>query len=93
MVDAAGQLAHIWRHMTTKRTTILLDATLLDRLDRAARRSGRTKTAVIGAALESWLTEHDPTPDLPFVAIGKSGHGRLSLDGRSILRRRPGRNG
>jgi hypothetical protein len=79
--------------MTTKRTTVLLDATLLDRLDRAARRSGRTKTAVISDALESWLTEHDAAPDLPFVAIGRSGNGRLSLDGRSILRRRPGRSG
>jgi hypothetical protein len=79
--------------MTTKRTSILLEATLLDRLDRAARRSARTKTAVIAEALESWLAEHDVTPDLPFVAIGRSGHGRLSLDGRSMLRRRPGRNG
>ena len=79
--------------MAIKRTTILLDAALLDRLDRATRRAGRTKTALIAEALEQWLAEHDGAPDLPFVGIGRSGHGRLSVDGRSMLRRRPARNG
>ena len=75
----------------TNRPTILLDADLLERLDRHARRARTTKTAVIGAALEVWLAEHDESPELGFVAIGQSGHGRLSLDARSIARREAGR--
>ncbi len=77
--------------MTTTRTTILLDADLLDRLDRHARRERTTKTAVIGAAIETWLDEHETVPEFPFVGIGRSSHGRLSLDGRSIARREAGR--
>ena len=41
-----------------------------------------TKTAVIAAAVEAWLDEHEAAPEFPFVGIGRSGHGRLSLDGR-----------
>jgi predicted transcriptional regulator len=78
-------------HMTTRRTSILLDVDLLDRLDRHARRERTTKTAVIAAALEAWLAEHAAEPALPFVGIGRSGHGRLSLDARSIARRAGGR--
>lgn len=74
-----------------RRTTILLDADLLDRLDRHVARRRATKTAVIGAALEAWLDTHDGAPEFPFVGIGRSGHGRLSLDGRSIVRREAGR--
>jgi len=74
-----------------RRTTILMDPDLLERLDRFAHRSRTTKTAVITSAVEAWLGEHEATPELPFVAIGQSGHGRLSLDGRSIARREAGR--
>lgn len=77
--------------MATARTTILLDRDLLDRLERHAHAQRTTKTAVIAAALEAYLERHDPRPELPFVAIGRSSHGRLSLDGRSILRREAGR--
>jgi predicted transcriptional regulator len=77
--------------MTTVRTTILLDADLLDRLDRHVRRQRTTKTSVIAAAIETWLDSHGATPDFPFVGIGRSQHGRLSLDGRSIARRETGR--
>lgn len=77
--------------MATTRTTILLDADLLDRLDRHVRRERTTKTAVIAAAVERWLDEHERVPELPFLAIGRSSHGRLSLDGRSIARREAGR--
>jgi hypothetical protein len=77
--------------MATLRTTILLDADLLDRLDRHVRRQRTTKTAVITAAVEAWLDEHDAAPSFPFVGIGRSGHGRLSLDGRAIARREAGR--
>ncbi len=73
-----------------KRTTILIDADLLERLDRFAARSGATKTSVIAAALEGYLEAHDTTPDLAFLAVGRSDHGRLSLDGRSIARREAG---
>jgi len=76
---------------TTTRTTILLDADLLERLDRHARRERTTKTAVLSEALEAWLDEHERVPDLPFVGIGRSTHGRLSVDGRSIARREAGR--
>lgn len=79
--------------MTIRRTTILADADLLDRVDRLARRTGRTKTAIVSAALEAYLAEHESAPDLAFVAVGRSGHGRLSLDGRSIVRREAGRPG
>jgi len=77
--------------MKTHRTTILLDADLLERLDRHVRRERTTKTAVIADAIEAWLDEHEETPTFPFVGIGRSGHGRLSLDGRAIARREAGR--
>jgi hypothetical protein len=77
--------------MTTRRTTILAEPDLLERVDRLARLERTTKTAVIVAALEAWLDAHERPAELPFVAIGRSGHGRLSLDGRSIARRELGR--
>ncbi len=73
------------------RTTILIDPDLLDRLGRVAHRERTTKTAVITAAVEAWLAEHDVTPEVAFVAVGESAHGRLSLDGRRIARREAGR--
>jgi hypothetical protein len=73
-----------------KRTTILIDADLLERLDRFAARGGATKTSIITAALEAYLEAHDTSPDLPFLAVGRSDHGRLSLDGRGIARREAG---
>jgi predicted transcriptional regulator len=76
--------------MDTHRTTILLDRDLLDRLDRHVSRERTTKTAVIAAALRAWLDEHEAQPSFPFVGIGRSGHGRLSLDGRAIARRDAG---
>jgi metal-responsive CopG/Arc/MetJ family transcriptional regulator len=79
--------------MTTKRTTILADADLLDRVDRLADRSRTTKTAIIAAALEAYLAAHEPETELGFIAVGRSTHGRLSLDGRSIVRREAGRRG
>ena len=77
--------------MKTVRTTILLDADLLDRLDRHVQRQRTTKTSVIQAALETWLDSHESAPEFPFVGIGRSAHGRLSLDARSIARREAGR--
>lgn len=77
--------------MATRRTTILLDSDLIERLDRFAHRGRTTKTAVIGEALEAWLSANDAAPDLPFIGVGRSSHGRLSLDGRSITRREAGR--
>jgi predicted DNA-binding protein len=73
-----------------KRTTILIDSDLLERLDRYSAREGVTKTSVITAALETHLEAHDTSPDLAFLAVGRSDHGRLSLDGRSIARREAG---
>ena len=69
--------------MATRRTTIIADADLLDRVDRCARRLGTTKTALVTNALEAFLAEHDLPPTLGFVAIGRSGHGRLSQIGRA----------
>jgi predicted transcriptional regulator len=77
--------------MKTVRTTILVDADLLDRLDRHVHRQRTTKTSVIAAALEAWLDAHEATPEFPFLGIGRSSHGRLSLDGRAIARREAGR--
>jgi predicted transcriptional regulator len=77
--------------MTTHRTTILADPDLLERLDRFVRRTRTTKTAVITAALEAWLEANAETAELPFLAVGRSANGRLSLDGRSINRREAGR--
>jgi predicted transcriptional regulator len=73
-----------------RRTTILIDGDLLDRLDRYAARTGATKTSVIAGAVEAYLEANDTTPDLAFLAVGRSDHGRLSLDGRSIARREAG---
>lgn len=67
-----------------------MDSNLLDRLDRYAARAGATKTAVLAAALTDYLEGHDTTPDLAFLAVGRSDHGRLSLDARSIARREAG---
>jgi hypothetical protein len=77
--------------MATARTTILLDADLLDRIGRLATRGRTTKTALIGAALEAYLAEHEPDTEIAFLAIGRSSHGRLSLDGRRIADREAGR--
>ena len=77
--------------MATRRTTILADADLLERLERHANRARTTKTAVIAAALEAYLAEHEDAPELAFLAVGRSAHGRLSLDGRSIVRHEVGR--
>jgi predicted transcriptional regulator len=77
--------------MSTRRTTLLLDADLLDRLDRLATRQRTTKTALVGAALEAFLADQDAQPPLAFLAIGQSANGRLSLDGRRIARREAGR--
>jgi len=77
--------------MAIRRTTILIDADLLDRLDRFAHRSRITKTAVIADALDAYLGIHDAPPELGFLGVGRSSHGRLSLDGRSIARREAGR--
>lgn len=79
--------------MPTRRTTILIDADLLDRVERHADRQRTTKTAVITSAVEAWLAAHETSPDLGFVGIGASEHGRLSLDGRRIARREAGRSG
>lgn len=73
-----------------RRTTILADPDLLDRLDRHARRARMTKTAVIAAALEAYLDVHAAQPELPFIGIGRSAHGRLSLDARRIAGRELG---
>ena len=73
-----------------RRTTILADADLLDRLDRHARRERTTKTAIIAAALEAYLERHSAPGALPFVGIGRSAHGRLSLDARRIAERELG---
>jgi len=77
--------------MPTRRTTILADADLLERVERYANRMRTTKTAVIASALEVFLADHATHPELPFLAVGQSMHGRLSLDGRSIARREAGR--
>lgn len=75
----------------TARTTILAPADLLDRLDRLARSSGRTKTALIVEALQGYLEATEPPrAAMPFVAIGRSGHGRLSLDASRIAAREMG---
>ena len=81
-------------HMTSlKRTTILAEPDLLDRLDRHARRTRSTKTAVIVAALEAYLSAHDAVPPLSFIGVGRSTHGRLSLDSRRIAAREIGTRG
>ena len=73
-----------------KRTTILIDGDLLERLDRFSARNGATKTSVLTAAVEAYLEANDTALDLSFLAVGRSDHGRLSLDGRSISRREAG---
>jgi predicted transcriptional regulator len=75
---------------TLKRTTILAEPDLLDRVDRLARRTRTTKTAVIAAALEAYLESEATPPELAFIGIGRSSHGRLSLDARRIAGRELG---
>jgi len=76
---------------TTARTTILLDADLLERLGRFATRARTTKTAVVAAALEAYLADHEAATEVAFLAVGQSAYGRLSLDGRRIAGREAGR--
>lgn len=79
---------------TTRRTTILLLVELSDRLDRLARTSRETKTTLIAAAIAAYLEAREgPPAPLPFVAIGRSGHGRLSLDAGKIAARELGGSG
>ena len=73
-----------------KRTTILAEPDLLDRLDRHARRTRSTKTAVIVAALEAYLSAREDVPPLAFIGVGQGTHGRLSLDARRITGREVG---
>lgn len=68
-----------------------MDPDLLDRLGRFAARTRTTRTSVIAAAVEAYLADHEESPGLAFIAVGESGHGRLSLDGRRIARREAGR--
>lgn len=75
---------------TLKRTTILAEPDLLDRLDRHARRTRSTKTAVIAAALEAYLAAREDAMPLAFIGVGRSTHGRLSLDARRITSREVG---
>ena len=77
--------------IATRRTTILADADLLERIDRLARTERTTKTAIIVAALEAYLAARESRQTLAFVGVGRSSHGRLSLDGRTIARRELGR--
>ena len=78
----------------SRRTTILAEPDLLARVDRLARRTGRTKTDIIASALHAYLDDaEDAQPAaLPFVGIGRSGHGRISLDARTIAAREMGSN-
>jgi predicted transcriptional regulator len=73
-----------------KRTTILAAPDLLDRLDRHARATRSTKTALIAAALETYLAAHEEPTRLAFLGVGRSTHGRLSLDSRRITAREAG---
>jgi hypothetical protein len=73
--------------MPVRRTTILLDSDLYQRLESFAHRERTTKTTVIAAALEAYLDQRERPPEFPFVAIGRSANRRLSLDGRAIVQR------
>ncbi len=77
---------------TSRRTTILAEPELLARVDHLARRTGRTKTDIVRAALLAYLeeTEEAAPATLPFIAIGQSGHGRVSIDARRIAARELG---
>jgi len=55
-----------------KRTTILAEPDLLDRLDRHARRTRSTKTALIAAALEAYLSAHEAATPLAFIRRSRS---------------------
>lgn len=75
----------------TRRTTLLVPADVLDRLDRLAGTTGRTKTGLVTDALRAYLDASEtPRGQLPFVGIGRSGHGRLSLDAGRIAAREIG---
>jgi hypothetical protein len=88
-----GRAGHVGGRLaaTTRRTTLLLPADLLDRLDRLARSTDRTKTALVAEAIGGYLDASEtPRGPLPFIAIGQSGHGRLSLDAGRIAAREMG---
>ena len=84
-VDAGPPPWHICRHMATTRTTILADPDLLDRVARLADRQRTTRTALITAALEAYLAEHEAAPG-PAVPRGRAERARPPVARRSLDR-------
>jgi hypothetical protein len=81
-VEAPCPAWYICVHMPAlKRTTILAEPDLLDRLDRHARRTRSTKTAVIAAALEAYLAAHEAAPPLAFIGVERQAGTRRRADG------------
>ncbi len=70
------------------RTTILLDYEIFSRLKQLAGMQGKTVTAIIREAINSYLEQHHKPRKLSIIGIGKSGKGNLSEDAEKILRQK-----
>jgi len=71
-----------------KRTTITLTDDLARALARESRRSNRSASEVARDALERYLgLSADGVRELPFAALGRSGHGHTARDMEELLAR------
>ena len=70
-----------------RRTTILLDDDLADRLDYERRRRNQSTTAIVREALSEYLAGGKSGKRLGFIGLGRSGHTNTSRDIDKILER------
>lgn len=75
------------------RTTILLESDRWLEIKQLARASGKTATAIIREALQTYLEQRRPARSLSFTAVGKSGRRNVSKDAEKILRRKARQRG
>jgi predicted transcriptional regulator len=71
-----------------RRTTVSLPDDLAEALEREAQRSNRSASAIARAALAEHLGLVAGEPrDLPFAAVGRSGHDNTARDMEELLAR------
>ena len=70
-----------------RRTTILLDDDLADRLDYERRRRNQSTTAIVREALTDYLAGGKRVKRLGFIGIGRSRHGDTARNIDEILAR------
>lgn len=67
------------------RTTVSLPDDLATRLTREARRRDTSVSDIVRRAVESFLGASSERRELPFAALGRSGHRHTARDAENIL--------